>query len=103
MWYNSAQEGSVTIISAKEAMRSQATRLEVYKQAVQNGFYNEGTGTIGYKGFQIVPDGRNFHVFHKGYRLITLGQQHVAKVWITCRVSSLSLAEAYALVRRETD
>ena len=93
----------MTIISAKEAMRSQVTRLEVYKQAVQNGFYNEGTGTIGYKGYLIMPEGHNFHVFHNGVRLMTLKAQHLCKVWITCRVSSLSLAEAYALVRRETD
>ena len=93
----------MTIISPKEAMRNQATRLEVYRLAVQNGFYNESPATIGYKGYQIVPEGEHHHVFQHGVRLISLKAVHLCKVWITCRVSSLSLAEAYALVRRETD
>ena len=101
MWYNSTQEGSVTIISAKEAMRSESTRLEVYRLAVQNGFYNEAPATIGYKGYQIVPDGEHyFLVMQKGVSLIRLGSLLVAKVWVTCRVNNCTLLEANSIVRR---
>lgn len=93
----------MTLVSAKEAMRNESTRLEVYKLAVQSGFYNEGPGTIGYKGYQIVPEGEHVLVFQHGVRLITVKAQHIAKVWVTCRISGLSLAEAYALVRKELD
>jgi hypothetical protein len=94
-------EGTTVIISAKEAMRSESTRLQVYKLAVQNGFYNEGPETVAYRGFQIMPEGHNFLVMQKGFRLITLGNLHVAKVWITCRLDGVGLMEAQAKVKAE--
>lgn len=89
------------IISAKEAMRSEATRLEVYRLAVQNGFYNEGNGTLPYRGFQIMPDGEKFAVTHHGVVLIHVQSLHIAKVWIMCRVNNCGLAEANQLVQHE--
>lgn len=89
------------IVSAKEAMRNESTRLEIYRMAVQNGFYNEAPKTIGYRGFQIVPSDQHYLVMQNGVSLIQLGNTHVAKVWITCRLDSIGLMEAQIKVRAE--
>jgi hypothetical protein len=94
-------EGTQVISSAKEAMRNESTRWEVYRLAVQHGFYNEGPMTIGYRGFQLVPDGANVLVFQHGTRLITVTSIHIAKVWVTCRLDNCGLVEANAKVQAE--
>lgn len=91
----------MTILSAKELMRNESTRLEVYRLAVENGFFNEGPEAIGYKGYQIMYDGERYLVVKHGTVLIQVASLHIAKVWVTCRVSNLSLVDAYALVRTE--
>ena len=92
---------NMTLISAKEAMRNESTRLEVYRLAVQNGFYNESPGTVGYKGFQLLPEGDNVHVFQRGYRLITMAKMRTAKLWVTCRVNKCELVQANEIVDTE--
>jgi hypothetical protein len=94
-------EGTQMIISAKDAMRHESTRWEVYRMAVQSGFYNEGPGTVGYKGFQILPEAGYYHVFQHGVALIRVGSPHVARVWVTCRVNNCQPAEANAIVKAE--
>ncbi len=89
------------IISPTEAMRNDVTRLEIYRQAVLAGFYNEAPGTIAYYGYQIMEDEGKFLVFKHGQFLIRLAEIVVAKVWILCRVKNLTLTEAYALVKKE--
>jgi hypothetical protein len=91
------------IISAAEAMREHTTRLQVYRAAVQHGFYNEGPGTIAFRGFHIIPesDGR-YLIMHGSQYMIAMKDVHVAKVWITCRLDNLSLVEANKKLRSES-
>lgn len=89
------------IISATEAMRHESTRLEVYRMAVANGFYNEWPETLVYRGFQIVREGTKFAVVQRGTVLIQVQTLHIAKVWVVCRVNKCGLTEANALVQQE--
>lgn len=90
------------IISPAEAMREHTTRLEVYRQAVQHGFYNEGPGTIAYRGFHIVPESDGRYLIMRGSQyMIAMKEVHVAKVWITCRLDGLSLVEANLKLKAE--
>jgi hypothetical protein len=94
-------EGTTVIISAKEAMRNESTRLQVYKLAVQNGFYNESAGTIAYKGYILMQDGLHWVVMQNGMALIQLQNSYVARVWVTCRTNSCGLVEANRIVKAE--
>jgi hypothetical protein len=74
-------------ISNTEAQRLLGTRLEIYRLAVQAGFYNEGPATVAYKGFHIVPDGETCIVMQNGMRLIATSNVKAAKQWITSRLT----------------
>lgn len=87
------------IISAVEAMRHEGMRFEVYRLAVQNGFYNEGPGTIAHRGFQIIPMDGGYAVMQKGCHLISVKTVHIAKVWITCRLDNCGIVEANKKLR----
>jgi hypothetical protein len=89
------------IISTAEAMRHMDIRLKVYRAAVQHGFYNEGPGTIAFRGFHIVPDGERYLIMRGSQYMIAMGSVHVAKVWITCRLDNVSLVEANRKLRSE--
>jgi len=90
------------IISTAEALRTEAMRLQIYRQAVLAGFYNEAPRNMPYKGYQIMSEDGNYLIFLGGQCLIRMVDIVVAKVWITCRVQNLSLTEALAVVRAET-
>jgi hypothetical protein len=95
-------EGTMAgIISTTEALRNEATRLEIYRQAVLAGFYNEAQGTIAYHSYQIFEEDGLWYVFKCGQYLIRMRELHIAKVWITCRVKNLTLVDANAVVRAE--
>lgn len=87
--------------SNPEQERRHTARLEVYRLAVQAGFYNESPGTIPYKGYAIAPMDGKYHVMQNGVTLIQLGTPFVAKVWITCRVDNTVFNEAHTKVRSE--
>ena len=73
-------------ISNTEAQRILGLRLEIYRAAVQAGFYNEGPATVPYKGFHIVPDGEVHIVMQNGVRLLSTSNVRAAKAWITARI-----------------
>lgn len=89
------------MITDKERMRMQVARLEVYKQAVKDGFYNEAPGTVSYKGYLLMQDGHHWLVMEHGQSLIQLTSLHVAKVWVTCRVNNCGLVDANRIVKVE--
>jgi hypothetical protein len=87
-------------ISNNEAQKLLGTRLELYRLAVQNGFYNEWPETIPYRGFHIVREDNTFSVIQNGASFgLQFKQLHIAKVWVTCRLDSCGLIEAHARVK----
>jgi len=91
-------------ISKVEAEKLLGTRLERYRLAVLAGFYNEGTDTQVYKGFQIVPSvDHTYLVMQNGVTLITVKALHIAKIWITCRLQGVGIVEANAIIKAEKD
>jgi hypothetical protein len=93
---------NMNAISSVEAMRLQGTRLENYRLAVAAAFYNEGPGTIGYKGYLIMPDENLYAIVQHGNILIRMRNTYVAKVWITCRVQKVGIVEANAIIKAES-
>lgn len=78
---------------------TQRAKLEIYKAAVTNGFFNEGADTIAFRGYHIVPEDGNVTVMQGAVRHITLRNTFVAKCWIICRVEHCTLAEARDYLR----
>ena len=89
------------IISPKEQERAVTARLEIYRMAVQHGFYNEFPETKLYKGYHIVQEGTSWLVMQNGVQLMSLREEFVARVWVTCRVNSCGLVEANRIVKAE--
>lgn len=89
------------IISPAEAMRNPKSRMEAYRAAVRHGFYNEGPGTIAFRGFHIVPDGGRYLIMAGSQYMIGVKDLHVAKIWITCRLDNMSMVEANRKLRSE--
>lgn len=87
------------IITSIEAMRQQGTRYEVYRLAVEAGFYNEGPETVVYKGYQITPDEGAFSIIQHGAILTRMQNLYVSKVWIACRVHKCGLIAANTIVK----
>ena len=88
-------------ISPAEAQKLLGTRLEVYRLAVQAGFYNEAPTTQAYKGYQIVPNDGKYLVMQNGVGLITVLSIHIAKIWVTCRINNVGIVEANQILRNE--
>ena len=88
--------------SPDEEQRLFGLRLERYRAAVQHGFFNESPDTIPYRGFHILSMDEKWHVMQNGTSLISVLTPHIAKVWVTCRLDNMAMADANRKVRAET-
>lgn len=91
----------MAIITSLEAMRQQGGRLEIYRLAVEAGFYNESPNTIPYKGYLFMPDESLWCIVQHGTILMRMNNLHAARIWVTCRVQKVGLIEANRIVGAE--
>ena len=90
-------------VSNLELERWQGTRLEIYRLAVQAGFFNEGPATVAYKGYHIIPipEEKVYLIMQGGIYLMRVSSMHIAKIWVTCRVHGVNIIEANAIIKQE--
>jgi hypothetical protein len=101
------RSGQVSILTIQEQ-----ERLTNYRNAVRHGFYNDGYQSQFYRGFEIRPTElraqdralggtARWNVIQDNKVLSSVLSIHVARVWITCRLDSLTLKQAHEQVMAE--